>query len=49
MNNKLKKFSLLCEEVIKDLTIPVDTFDYKFQLHDDDSIKATFESLNEDG
>ena len=49
MNNTLKKFSLLCEEVIKDLTIPVDTFDYKFQLHDDDSIKATFESLNEDG
>ena len=49
MNNKLQKFSLLYEEVIKELTVPVDTFDYKFQLNDDDTIVCSFQSLNADG
>lgn len=46
MKYKLSKFSLLCEEVLKDLTIPVDAHQYKFQLYDDESIKCAFEATN---
>ena len=43
MSNYLKKFGLLCEEILNQSTITVDTFDFNFEQDDSGIITCKFE------
>ena len=43
MSNYLKKFGILCEEIINQSTITVDTFDFNFEQEDNGNITCKFD------
>lgn len=48
MSNYLKKFGLLCEEILNQSTITVDTFDFNFEQDDSGIITCKFEVSDND-